>query len=564
VTVKDPLTHLYDVEMQIDGVQSATVEVAMPAWSPGVFTIMDFARNVQEFEAATRQNRSLPAEQVDKQTWRISKNVGEDIRVRYRVYSSTITDEFADLNPASVFMYVVGYKRTPITIRLETRGGWKTYAGLDKRGDRYTAPGYDVLAASPMFLGTFKVLEFKSSGGVNFEIVFSNPKIQMIDAQVEADLTDIADTATLMFGSLPFRRYTYLVRVQPFPGASSVGFLQSTRIAVGENDFVNQSGYTSFLIAAAQGLTKAWYGGLIRPRSMMPYDFSKEAYRRILWFTEGVSAYSADMLLLRSGILTSPEYFVRLSGEIDALQRLPGRRVTSIEEASWNAWTRSDNSASVSLPYVLKGKIAGLLLDSEIRGSSAGRKTLESVVSYLAQDPGSLEAGLGDDQLEAAIKAATDVDASEFFNSVIRGTEEINYNHYLQKIGIQSSSRQGPATLSFGIEFEQADGNLARIRRVLPNSPAERARLDGGDVILALDSERITFDSLTNRIHSKQLGKPVEVTILRGERMLTLDLVPGTSETETWNVGESLSTSPEQSALYQAWSRSLLQGSGPR
>ena len=48
---------------------------------------------------------------------------------------------------------------------------------------------------------------------------------------------------------------------------------------------------------------------------MAPYDFSREAYSRILWFTEGVANYSADMLLLRGKILNSTEYFVRATGE---------------------------------------------------------------------------------------------------------------------------------------------------------------------------------------------------------------------------------------------------------
>ena len=303
LSARNPLTHLYNIEIEITGVRSTNVDIAMPAWSPGVYLIRDFAANVQQVETATPQNRPLQAVQLDKQTWRIAKAAADDVLVRYRVYSSAFTDEMADITPAAVFMYVVGQTQLPLSVRYETEGDWKVHTGLEKRGDRYVAPDYDTLASSPMLLGDFKVLEFKS-GTTPYKVVFSNPRIQMTELQVEADLTDLADAAAKMFGSLPFRDYTFLVKVQPATGSTSVGYLNSSRITVGENDFVNQGSYSAFLLAAAQGLTRAWYGRGARPRSMAPYDFSREAYSRLLWFTEGVANYSADMLLLRGKILT--------------------------------------------------------------------------------------------------------------------------------------------------------------------------------------------------------------------------------------------------------------------
>jgi len=39
LTIKNPLSHLYDVEVQISGIRSNSIDVAMPAWSPGVYAI---------------------------------------------------------------------------------------------------------------------------------------------------------------------------------------------------------------------------------------------------------------------------------------------------------------------------------------------------------------------------------------------------------------------------------------------------------------------------------------------------------------------------------------------
>src|SRR4030095_12222993 len=190
VSAKNPISHLYSVEMQINGVRSTTIDVAMPAWSPGVYLIRDFAANVQELEANSRQNQPLQVRQLDKHTWRISKAAGYEVRLRYRVYSTGLNDEMADITPASIFLYVAGQTTTPVSVKYETEGSWKVYTSLAKRGDHYVASDYDSLIATPVFLGEFKVLEFQS-GAVPIRAVFSNRRVQMTDLQVEADLTDI-------------------------------------------------------------------------------------------------------------------------------------------------------------------------------------------------------------------------------------------------------------------------------------------------------------------------------------------------------------------------------------
>jgi predicted metalloprotease with PDZ domain len=559
LAVKNPVMHLYDVQIEIGGIRTTSIDVAMPAWSPGVYTIRDFARNVQEFEATTRQNRSLSWEQVDKQTWRITKSAGDDVRVHYRVYSTTLNDELADVTPAAVFMYVAGQTQSPLTVKYEADGDWKAYTSLEKRGDRYYAPNYEVLATSPALVGEFKVFEIKSNAGIPYRIVFSNPKIQLTQQQIEADIEDLANGAAALFGKVPFKDFTFLVRVQATPGASHIGYLNSTRIVIGENDFVNQNAYDGFLLAAAQGLVKAWNGIRTRPASMLPYDFSKEAYSRVLWFTDGVSAFWADMLLLRARILSSTEYLLRVSAEVDALQHQPGRRLTSLEEASWNAWTRGDNTANAGISHQLKGKIAGLLLDAEIRAKTGGSRSTDDVLRYLAAEVDQKNTGLTDNlALASAIQAATGVEVGEFFNEVIRGRGEIDYNRYMEKVGLHATAMKGPASLTLGIEFERIEANQARIRRVLPGSSAEAAKLDAGDVIIAMDSERVTFDNLASRIHSKQVGKTIVLNVMRGERLLSLNLMGTATQTETWSISASNNPTPEQRRL-----RDSLLAEGP-
>ncbi len=74
VTIRNPVSHLYELEMSIKGIRETAVSVSMPAWSPGAYTIHDYAKNVQDFRAANGRGQPLRWEQTDKQTWRVANS----------------------------------------------------------------------------------------------------------------------------------------------------------------------------------------------------------------------------------------------------------------------------------------------------------------------------------------------------------------------------------------------------------------------------------------------------------------------------------------------------------
>jgi predicted metalloprotease with PDZ domain len=152
-----------------------------------------------------------------------------------------------------------------------------------------------------------------------------------------------------------------------------------------------------------------------------------------------------------------------------------------------------------------------------------------------------------------AIDAATGLSLGDFYEHSVRLPGDLDYNPVLAYAGLRTSVFKQPASIYAGIETERTGDNQPRIRRVLPNSPAQRALLDAGDILVAMDSERITFDNLTSRIHSKRIGKPVVLTVLRGDRLLTLNLTPGESQEEQWLVEEIANATPEQVRNRESW-----------
>src|SRR4051812_27512373 len=42
VTIKNPTSHVYDIEISIRGIRDTSVSVSIPAWSPGMYRIENY------------------------------------------------------------------------------------------------------------------------------------------------------------------------------------------------------------------------------------------------------------------------------------------------------------------------------------------------------------------------------------------------------------------------------------------------------------------------------------------------------------------------------------------
>ena len=80
-----PASHLFEVTIDISipaADTSAFVDLQMPRWQPGRYSVADFAKNVQQFRAQS-QNQPLEWDKVDDQTWRVQRRGQRIITATY-------------------------------------------------------------------------------------------------------------------------------------------------------------------------------------------------------------------------------------------------------------------------------------------------------------------------------------------------------------------------------------------------------------------------------------------------------------------------------------------------
>ena len=553
IRIEDPNANIYEVEIEIRGIRETSVRVSMPAWAPGFYRIRDFARNVQNFEAETRSGgRRLDWQKTDKHTWEIPKQPTDDVIVTYELYSERLTFEMADISGPATYMYVVGHKHVPVALRYDKPRSWDVYTGLERRGGAYRAPDYDVFIDAPSFVGEFRVLEF-SSQDTPYRLVFSDPDVEFNEEQVLGDVQDIVEAGVEIFGSVPYENYTFLFKVRPTPGSGGLEHLNSTRITVGRNDFSSGTRYERFLYVIAHEFFHVWNVKRIRPAALGPFDYAQEVYTRLLWVSEGLTSYYGRLLLVRSGILDPNEYLSRLGQEINTFQHRPGRLVMSAEEASWNTWLASDNSDNNTISYYTKGEIIGFLLDIEIRARTDNEKSLDDVMRYLMETYADKGIGFPEEGFLEALNSVSGSDFGEFYAATVQQSSDLDYNRYARQAGIQVRPQRQPSSLYMGVEVDEAEGNLARISRVLPDSPAQEAGFNRGDLLIAFEDRRITFNNFEGEFRRRKLGETIEVTVARGQDIVQLELTPGEIQRETWMINETPGPTAEQVELRRLW-----------
>jgi len=579
---KNPSTHFVHVALSVNAGNSASVDVAMPAWSPGGYRIHDAWRNVQEFSATDEKGAQLKFEKIDKQTWRIYRGGAREVTAQYKVYlRNDYNDELCYLRGPSVFMHVIGKRpyplEGPVSIRIEAPASWRIQTGMDAGAEpnTFTANNYDTFIDASIVIGNrWQQTEFDYKG-VRYYLVFigeGNYDKDKITRDTKTYVSYLVD----MMGGAPFKKYVFFLRARPGARSGGLEHLNSTDMSMPAWDLhKSSSAYSRFLFVGAHEFFHLWNVKRIRPAILGPFDYSREQHTRNLYVSEGMTSYWAAIGLKHSGLWSRKDYFDNLANQISILQSAPGRKIMSVELSSWDTWNVGDNAANNRIDYYNKGDLIGNLLDLEIRHRTANQKSLLDVFLYLLEHNGLPKPGFEEvrgfrDAVELITKQAAPAksDFGDFFAKYVSGVEEIPWNEFLGHAGLMLEEKKAPPAPSIGITigtsipsggniFSPAftplpEGQIA-VTAIAADSPAAAAGLDIGDVLIAMDGYRIDSNSFEQRLREKSIGSKVELTISRRNRLMMIGVPVVGHERVTYSIKEKENPSELQKQIFTTW-----------
>jgi len=306
--------------------------------------------------------------------------------MRYRVYANEYTVRTCHLdgrhgyfNGAALFLYAEGREREPCTVEVHPPPGWRVTTALaeqpfsDKKGNEatggagtisFTARDYEELIDSPVEIGSHELTAFEALGKTHLIAVEGRGNLD--SSRLSADLRRVVETLGGLMGGLPYERYLFIIHLTD-KRRGGLEHRLSTTLHLGRRGFFPREVYEESLALAAHEFFHLWNVKRLRPAAFRAYEYSREQYTRLLWWFEGVTSYYEALALTRAGVGDARRFLRHLGERLTALERVPGARKMSLEEASLLAWVKhyrpDENSGNSSVSYYLKGELVALALD---------------------------------------------------------------------------------------------------------------------------------------------------------------------------------------------------------
>jgi predicted metalloprotease with PDZ domain len=558
-----PHTHYVEIEAAIPTGGRPQVEVYMATWTPGSYLIREYERHVEAVTASAGA-RALNVEKSTKNRWRIATGGAPAVTLRYKVYGREMTvrnnwveSSFAMLNGAPTFLTLVERAARPHDVRVELPAAWKrvetALTPIAGSPNAFRAEDFDTLVDSPIIIGNPVTREF-SVDGKRHVLVFEGDTAFIDADRAAADVQKVVQAGRSVMGSLPYPHYYFMTMVTEQSGA--LEHKNSYLGMTGRYATRTRDAYLGWITTLAHEYFHAWNVKRLRPVELGPFDYENENYVKTLWVAEGFTDYYATVLLRRAGILTTSEYINGLSNQVEQVQQFPGRLVTPVNMASFDAWIKQyrpdENTPNMSVNYYPKGAVIALLLDAKIRRATSGARTLDTGMQWAMQRY-SGEKGYTPAQFYAVMSEAAGVDLKDWFATAAESTDELDYSEMLDYYGLRFRPvdlKTQPPAIGGGTRNDNGRLIITSVRR---GTAGIDAGLNVDDEIIAIDDVRVrAADGLAPRLAQYRPGDKVVFTVARRDRILKIDVTLGTDPGRPWRLEPAPNATDEQKSRFDA------------
>jgi predicted metalloprotease with PDZ domain len=567
-----------DYTLRVDPADLSHVQISLELRNvPRVFhlamathflTKQNYSRNIEDVQIT---NGIL--EHVEDPLWKVTVPTAE-ATIRYKVrleQSGGLADAAKPflaptgglLGDLPMFMYLVESPQAPAHVALQLPPEWKIATPLAPTSDEHIfyARNAEELTDSPILAGNLHESRFNVSGIPVRVAYWPLPDAKPFDEKtMVGDIEKTVRASAALFGGLPWREYVFQIR----DGAE--GALEHTNCVT--------LGITSQRLAAnahaSQGQVAheyfhAW--NMMRIRSTEYHGIDHHPIKLSgLWFSEGATMFYADLLLRRSGLpVPTPTRLAHLENLIQPYLSLSGYARFSAEQMSLAAFDPERPLGGVGdyigSPHVV-GELLAAMLDVIIRDATAGQRSVDDLMrAMLAQYSG--EHGFTGKDVERLAGSVCGCNVTAFFDSYVRGAAHIDFNRYLQFLGLRMEvtwlkSMPDGTALDDRFPFAwMAPGETApRLQLITGSGAWGRAGVHTGDQLLKFNGSPVTSAaSLEKLLEALHIGDTFRIEVRHDGTVKQAAVTVGSREFPVVKIRELPNATDRQRALFATWSK---------
>jgi predicted metalloprotease with PDZ domain len=517
-----------DVAMHFRVAGPGPVILALPAWSPGHYTLLWFARRVSAF-TPTANGHPLDWGKLDYQTWRLATTPGQQVTITFHYRADTIDravawtqPNFTFFNGTNVFMYPVGRGTNwPATVTVHTEPTWRIATGMTPTAaaNSYAANSYHDLVDMPFFVGRFDLDSTAIVGTPPHWVRFASYPAGLFAGErttrTLAWLAKLARAEGNVFHVIPWTTYTVLQIADTFVNGGGLEH-QDSQLDEIETTWADSPNLPWLY---SHEMFHSWNVKRLRPAELVPYRYDAAQPTGWLWVSEGITDYYSDVAAARAGIGDSTTVLRQMGNDIVSVLEAPP---TALSDASREIWI--DPTDGSGYLYYPKGALAGFLLDLCIRDASDGQHTLDDVMRALYETTYAQGRGFTpDDWWSAVSRFAAGKSFATFSHRFIDGRAPFPFDSVLALAGLRLvvDSMHPPRITNFATDHDSAGTKIVWVQS---KSAAANAGIQKGDYLLSMGGVPIVADSSINefrRRYADSSGTTIAIVVRRGADTLT-------------------------------------------
>ena len=583
------LVNVVDDRVQVEinpGVfTTETVLFRIPKTVPGTYSTDNYGKYIQDFIALDYEGNQLEASKLDENSWNIVNGVQLD-KIKYwvndtydtenEVVEAVFSPAGTNISKGSNYMlnlhgfvgYFDGLKEMAYRLEILKPNGLISTTSLKKKtedvyGDKdvFVADRYFEVIDNPIMYAkanseTFEIngititLSLFSPNGVYKASDLKERMMAMMGAQkrflgevnstkeynILLYLSDVNTLDAKGFGALEHHTSTVVV----LPEAMPLEPLEQAMVDVVSHEF--------FHIVTPLS---------VHSREIQYFDFNDPKMSMHLWMYEGTTEYFANIFQIQQGLIAEDDFYVRMLEKMNNAKYYDDNMSFTLMSEKILEEPYEENYANV----YEKGALINMCLDILLREKSNGEKGMLWLMKEFSRKYGA-NVPFEDKALLDEIVSMTYPEVDSFFKQHVVGNTPINYEVFLEKVGLGISNVEEPAGYFFDgqvpyIDVDIENDSVVYIRKGIDlNSFFSDLKLQGGDVFKSINGSEITIESIRPIIGESFGWTPETMVNITVERNGEVVSVEGKVGQPSKNVKKIVPLKEENSnmmALRNAW-----------
>lgn len=508
-----------DIELALAAAAGQTIELQLPAWRPGRYELANYAQKIRSLRVKGTSGENVPLNRLSKDRWSFTAQEEGQYRIQYQYHASQMDaggswsdDEQLYINFINLAFQIIGREQEEIAVCLELPEDYKIATALPFSSHCVLkADGFQHLVDSPLIASPNLEHHSYQVNNHRFHLWFQGQVHFDMDVLIQ-HFTNFSRAQINAFGNFPTDDYHFLFQLLPYSHYHGVEHQFSTVITLGPaKDLGSKALMDRLLGVSSHELYHFWNVCRIRPKELLPYDFSKEAYIDTGIVAEGVTTYMGDLFLWQSGYYADRDYLGILEKLINREFEQFGWKNHSVVESSWDLWLDGYKPGAPDRKVSIynRGALLSLCLDLMLIRSES---SLSQVMRMMWDNFGQRGLGYGLKDFQAIIaEEAKDTDVAEaFFAQFVYGTEHLlpTLRDCLASAGISlGEEKRNDFASGYGLILDEG----TKVKSVHPHSPAYD-KIMVGDMIQSQELQQSPAGNLLN-LSIQRYGRDLEITL---------------------------------------------------